>query len=92
MPAQDSTGALANFVKALIRKHTGAFSSHVQATFVAADTADSNLSTITVYGKTISRVRKTNNVGAMTAGQQLLCLQGGGTGVVIIGILVGNVT
>jgi len=92
MALNDTTGAIAVLVKSLIRKQLGQFSSHVQATFVAADTVDAELSTIEIFGKQTSRVRKMASVGTLTAGQQLLCLQGGGTGLIIIGVIIGTIT
>lgn len=89
--ATDTTASLTALIKSLIKKQLGGFSSHVQGTFVAADAGDPLLSTITIYGKTCTRVRKLASVGVLTAGQQLLCIQGGGAGLIIIGVITGTV-
>lgn len=91
MASYNTTAALVSLIKTLIKQQLGGYSSHVLATFVAADAVDAELSTITIYGQSATRVRKTASVGTLVAGQQLICLQGGGTGLVIIGVLIGKV-
>lgn len=90
--SRDRTESLTELVRSEIRKSQGVTSTYTQATFVAVDGVDPNLSTVTVFGATTTRVRKISSVGVMTAGQQLLCVQGNGMPLTIIGILVGNIT
>lgn len=83
---------LTNFVKSLIRKDRASWSTHVQGTFVAAETNDPALSRVTILGTQCRYVRRAKSVGTMTAGQQLLILKGGGIPMTIIAILEGNIT
>lgn len=92
MAKDDTTQAIVGLVKSLIKKERGNFSTFVQATFVAADTVDSNLSTITVLGTTVRKVRKGAHVGTLTAGQQLICIQGNGIPLTILMAPVGDIT
>ena len=91
MARDDTVTSIAELVKSLIRKDRAASATWVQGTFVSAATIDPNLSNITVFGKTMSNVRKLASVGTLTAGQQVLCAQGDGVGVIIIGVILGNI-
>lgn len=92
MAKDDTTQAIVGLVKSLIKKERGTFSPWVQATFVSADAADPNLSTITVLGTTVRKVRKASHVGTLTAGQQIVCAQGNGIPLTIIWVPVGDIT
>lgn len=92
MAKDDTTQAIVGLVKSLIKKERGSFSPWVQATFVSADSVDSNLSTITVAGTTVRKVRKAAHVGTLTAGQQIICVQGNGLPLTIMGVPVGDIT
>ncbi len=91
MPVYDDVAADRDYINSLIKKQMGQFSTHMEATFVSAETTDSNLSSILVLGKSMRYVRKLSSVGTMTAGQQLLCVYGAGLPVIIIGVIVGNI-
>lgn len=91
MPRDDTVAALTQLVKRLIRSERGSFSTFVQATFVAAETSDADLSQISVNGVTVRNVPKHSHVGTMTAGQQLTCIQGGGIPLTILGIRKGAI-
>lgn len=92
MAKDDTTQAIVGLVKSLIKKERGSFSSFVPATFVSADTVDPNLSTITVQGTTVTKVRKDAGVGTLTAGQQVICMQGNGIPLMIAFVPVGDIT
>jgi hypothetical protein len=85
------TSWITSLVKNLIKKDRGNWTTHVQATFVSAETTDPNLSNVKVLGTTHRYVRKLASVGTMTAGQNLLCLNGGGIPLTIIGVCVGDI-
>lgn len=91
MPADDTVSSITALVKRIIRSERGAFSNHVQATFVSEEPSDTTLSQVTVQGNTIRFVRKLSHVGVLSAGQQLLCIQGGGIPLTIIGIVTGDI-
>lgn len=91
MGLYDRAESISEIVRSEIKKQTGAASSYIPAQFVAADGTDANLSTITIFGQTATRVRKCAHVGVMTAGQNLICIQGNGIPLTIIGVLVGNI-
>lgn len=92
MAKDDSTQAIVGLVKSLIKKERAAFSPFVQAQFVAADSVDPNLSTILVLGTTVTKVRKGKHVGTISAGEQLICLQGYGIPLTIVMVTVGDIT
>jgi hypothetical protein len=91
MAQNDMTSWITKLVKSLIQKDRGSWTSHVQAQFVSAETTDSNLSIITILGVRHRYVRKLASVGALTAGQNVLCLTGGGIPLTIIGVCVGDI-
>lgn len=92
MAKDDTIEALTQLVRKIIKSERGANGPFVQATFVSAETADADLSVVTINGTTVRRVRKHKEVGAMTAGEQLTCIQGNGTPLTIIGRVTGNIT
>lgn len=92
MAKDDTTQAIVGLVKSLIKKERGNFSTFVQATFLSADSTDPNLSNINVLGTTVRKVRKDAGVGTLTAGQQVICIQGNGIPLMIAFVPVGDIT
>lgn len=84
--------ATVGLTKNLIKSDRSTASNFVDAVFVAAETIDSNLSHITVFGQAVRNVRKARNLGTLTAGDQLLCVRDSSVPLTIIAVLVGDIT
>ena len=91
MAVNDTMAALTAHIKRVIKAERGQYSNHVQATFVAAETTDVTLSHVLVNGIPVHFVRKAQHVGTLSAGQQLICIQGGGIPLTIIAVTTGSI-
>lgn len=86
--------AIINAVEArLLHKKIGAGSEMMYATWVAAESVDSNLSQITLAGSGTCRfVPKLAHVTGLSAGDSILCYRSRGVTLTIIGRPVGDIT